>query len=435
MKKRRIAVAAAVLCLTLSGCTGLSLNGHDILAPPKAEGNHAEVQELIRSKVNGKKYEMICPESGEYQSSIIFRDIDSDGVEEAVAMYSDSFKAINVLIADNTDGSYRITAECAVPARKLSRLEFADFNGDGVSETLLSYPNASAGKQSLTVISLNNEAVQTDMPDTCAAHLIGDFNGDRTDDLLTLALSDGKELPTAVLYTDSGSGLVRQSACEIASDATEYFSLKFGKIDNELNGAVVDAKCAGGDYATQLICYDASVRGLINPLYVGAGYEKTKRTAAVSSADIDGDGIMEIPLCTPMEYSNNEEAATVCNRIDWSAYNYAQLTLTPKQSAILCDKLGFMLRLTPEHANIVTAFYTDKDTAAVYLSESKRTNPENAAKLLTIRRYDKNAYSESAAAEPVAGKSSAYVYTYVIEAGAENAAYTDDEVKNNFFIL
>ena len=435
MKKRRVIIAAAILCLMLSGCSGLSLSGSDILAPPKAEGELAKILELVQESAGGKKYEMVYPASGEYQSSVIFRDLDNDGEEEAVAMYSVNPKEINVLIADPSGGGYQTTAECTVPARRLSRIEFPDFNGDGMPEILLSYPGASAQRQSLTVISLKDEADQADMPNTCAAHLVGDFNADGTADLLTLALSDGKTLPMAELFVGTDSGLVRQSSCEVASEAKEYTSVKFGSITEDTQGAVIDAKCAGGDYTTQLICYDESAHGVINPLYVSSSYESTKRSVAINSADIDGDGVTEIPLCSLMDYAPNEDASSVCNRIDWSCYDYNELALTVKQSAILCDKLGFMLRLTPEHADIVTARYTEGNTATVYLWEYKRSNPERTAKLLTIRRYDKNAYNVETVYESVAGQNSSCIYTYVLDADAGSYGYTAEEVESNFFIL
>ncbi len=433
MKKRRVLCVAAVLSLMLSGCNGLSLNGTDMLSPPKAEGDQAEIQRLIQSSADGG-YEMIYPEQGEYQSSVIFRDLNGNGKDEAIALYTSDRESIRVLIAEKKDGGYSLLGESAVYSPTLTCVEFADFGGES-DRILLSYPGSTPSLQSLTLITPGDKVTQYDVINTCAAHLLGDYNGDGTEDLLTLALSDGENLPTAQLMLGEGGNLNEQSKCEIASDAKEYVNLSFGKFSDEISGAVVDAKDADGEYSTQLICYDYNTRGIVNPLYVGSDYNKTKRAAAIYSADIDRDGIIEVPVCSPMEFSQNEESSSVCDRIDWSNYDYSQLSLVVKQSAILCDRLGFLLNLTPEHEDIVTARYTGEDSMSVYLWEYKHSTPERTSKLLTVKRYKKSSYNEDAVLEAVAGKNDDYVYTYVIEAETGFYGFTDDEVTDNFVII
>lgn len=433
MKMYRVTAAAIILCLLLSGCTGLSLNAPDILSPPKAQGDHAQIQRLIQENV-GDNYEMVYPEQGEYQSSVIFRDLTGSGDNEAVALYTPDKESIRVLIAEKDGGGYKTRGECTIYSPKLTQLEFSDFGG-GTTELLLSYPGSAPSLKSLTLISVGGEVIQHDMINTCAAHLLGDYNGDGTDDLLTLALSDGENLPTARLLLGSGGALEEQSACEIASDVKEYANLSFGKISDDIVGAVVDAKDGNGSYCTQLICFDYNVQSLINPLYVGGDYNRTKRAVPIASADIDRDSVIEIPICSPMDYSQSEESSSVCDRIDWSSYDYSQLNLKTKRSAILCDRLGFLLNLAPEHTDIVTARYTGENSMSVYLWEYRENTPERTTKLLTIKRYDKDAFDENAILEAVAGQDSTYVYTYVIEVEESFYGYTDDEVKNNFVII
>ncbi len=432
MKKRRV-IAAAAVCLMLTGCSGLGLNSAELLTPPKAQGNQAQIQELIQHNApNG--YEMIYPEEGDYKSSVIFYDLDGDNDEDAVAMYSPDKENIKILIAENNGFNYTMKSECSVFTPRLNRVEFADLNGDGTSEIVVSYPGTPA-MQSMTVISIGGDAAQTDLVNLCAEHLIRDFDGNGKNDLLTIAIADGENLPTARLWVDNGGSLYEQSSCEVASDVREYISLSFGKLSDEVSGAVIDAKCADGEYSTQLLCYDYNARGIVNPLYVSSSYQKTKRDAAVTSADIDRDGKIEIPVCHMMEYAQNEESSSVCDRIDWSSYDYSQLSLEVKQSAILCDRLGFLLNLTPEHADIVTARYIGENAAAVYLWEYKRNTPERTSRLLTIKRYEKSAYDKDTVLEAVAGQNSDYVYTYVIDSVEGFYGYTDDEVINNFVLI
>lgn len=432
MKKRRICIAATAICLLLSGCTSLSLNSPDILTPPKAEGSQAEIQELIQKRAT-TGYEMVYPEKGEHQGSVIFVNLDGDEDDEAIAMYTREKETVDILVADKKNNDYTLLTEAAIHAPKIDCVELADFGGE-TKEILISYPGSSATLQSMTVISLDGED-QSDMINVCAAHVIGDFNGDKIDDLMTLAPGDGENLPTARLYIGAEGTLGEQSSCEVASNTKQYVNLVFGSICDEMNGAVVDALDSDGNYSTQIICYDYNERSIINPLYVNDGFEKTKRTAAIWSADVDRDGIIEIPLCEPTDFTSNEDESTVCDRIDWSSYEYTQADFSKKQSAILCEKLGFILNLTPEHADIVTARYTGENTMSVYLWEYKRSAAERTTKLLTVKRYEKEGFDADAVLEAVAAENNTYIYTYIIETEDDYYRYTDDEVKDNIVLI
>ncbi len=431
MKKRRIVIAAAI-CLLLTGCTSLSLTSPDVLTPPKPEGSQREIRDLITNSV-GSNYEMVYPESGDYNSSVIFSNLDNDDDDEAIALYTCDKESVRILVADIKDGHYTLLAEGSVHASKISTVEIASF-GNETKDILISYPGSSTTLHSLSILPTGG-GKQTDMINACASHVVGDFNGDGTDDLVTVALADADNLATARLYIGSGGSLEEQSSCEISSDTKEYLNISFGKVCDEISGAIVDAVDVQGKISTQILCYDYNQRSLINPLYVNDGFDKTKRSAAVSSADIDRDGIIEIPLCETMDYSADEDESTVCDRINWSNYEYTQASFSAKQSAILCDKLGFLLNLSPEHADIVTARYTGENSMSVYLWEYKRSTAERTTKLLTVKRYPKDSFNSDTVLEAVAAENNSYVYTYVIDTEEGYYGYTDDEVKNNIVLI
>ncbi|MBQ1475503.1 MAG: hypothetical protein IIZ32_09415 [Ruminococcus sp.] len=58
MKRYRMIAAVTAVAALLSGCTSLSLNGRDILSPPHAAGDRADIQQMIE-KDAGRNYELI----------------------------------------------------------------------------------------------------------------------------------------------------------------------------------------------------------------------------------------------------------------------------------------------------------------------------------------------------------------------------------------
>ena len=81
MKTKPLALFVLIfLCTTLAGCTSAGFDNTDLLRPPRATGDKAQIQEVIESKAGGD-YTLKYPQNGEHRSAIITQDLDKDGIE------------------------------------------------------------------------------------------------------------------------------------------------------------------------------------------------------------------------------------------------------------------------------------------------------------------------------------------------------------------
>ena len=125
MRIRRLTAVICTAAVLLSGCTSLSLNGHDILAPPKAAGSRAELQKIIE-KDSGGKYTLISPAAGDNKSSVINHDFDNDGNEETVALYTAADGTARVLAATEKGSSYSLIGSSQLSSANVSAVAFAN---------------------------------------------------------------------------------------------------------------------------------------------------------------------------------------------------------------------------------------------------------------------------------------------------------------------
>jgi hypothetical protein len=433
MKGLRV-IAAALLCVMLTGCTDLSLNEHDLLIPPRAEGSHAEIQSLIEASAGGS-YSLIYPSAGKYTGAVTLHDIDGDETEEAVALYKRRNGGVRVLFAGKARGRYEVICETDLDAALINSISFADLNGDGREEFLIHYPVSGSPQACLSVIEPDKEAVRADLPSAGSAYLSGDFNADGISELMLLSTMNTVTTATARLVAYEGGAFRELGSCETDSQVTGYARLRFGGIGDGVSGAVLDGVNAAGEYTTQVIYYDAASGSLSNPLFLFGDYEHTRRSAAITSTDVDRDEVIELPIVSFADHAQDEDMVSVCRKVTWSSFSPSILALTAERTSLLCDSLGFLFNLSSDRVGAVTARYADDATVCFYSWEFIGGELSLGTKLLTIRRYRRSEYNSGYVIEAKLCETSADVYTYVIEDSEHYLSFTDDEVTDSFALV
>ena len=142
MVKRIIALfLAGVLILMLCGCDSFGITDDELLSPPKAQGVYGIISDVLKNSIT-EKYTLKYPTSGEYRSAIVLKDINNDGVEEAVAFYTtttDNTVSVHINLIAKINGEYVSVGSSKIVGSGVERLEFCDLGGDGKQEIIVGY--------------------------------------------------------------------------------------------------------------------------------------------------------------------------------------------------------------------------------------------------------------------------------------------------------
>ena len=429
MRKQRLIAIISAAALLLSGCSSLSLSGPDILTPPRAAGNRAQLQSLIEKDAGGS-YTLITPITGEYKSGIISHDFDGDGEEDAIALYTAADGTAKALAAAEKGGSYSSIGSCTLSSSKISSVGFADIDSDGVEELFISC-DAGSPASVLSVCFIGEEITKTDVAEGLSGYVTGDFDGDSASDVLVFMPANVKATAQAILMVFSQDGFIEKSSCETDPAVEAYARLTYGKVSDRLYGAAADGVNENGEYSTQLLYFDSGNEALINPLFVYAGYNNTMRSEKILACDWNGDGVIDIPVCELMKRSKDEDASQVCSAVKWCRYDPEQLTPVPVSEAVLCGTMGFIMELGEDAADKYTARCADKTAMTVYeLSNSEKSVLGH--ELLTIKYYDKGGFYGDSGAEIVLHESDTGVYTCIAGSGSDIPI---DQIKTSFRLL
>lgn len=436
MKKLKVALAI-VLVFLLSGCSVLSFEGSDIMCPPKATGSKAQIQKLIDNQTKGD-YTLKYPKNGSNRSSIVTQDIDSDEDEEAIAFYSDkNGENIHALFVESENGNYRVLSDVVLEASNIDRVDFADINGDKVSEILIGYSISTSSLNTLNVYTYNDEITPLDYSYTYSSLVAGDFNSDKKDDILLISLYSGDVAAQAKLLIGNKNGSLSEiGTAELDSDIKSLALAQYSQISYGTYGAVIDGISSAGDYTTQVVFFNPSTPALLNPLYTYSGYSSTRRTTQVCSTDFDKDELVDIPVCSLMAHSDSEDENTVSRQISWSNFDIESYTLKTAEKAIICPKDGYVFTMPDKWKDLVTARYNEKErTTTVYMYEYSQNAVKLLDKIVTIKAYLDEDFDKDSSGFTEFLRAGSTVYAYSIGTADNYLSVSGEEISSHFSLV
>jgi len=306
--KRTIAIVATFLLLfCIPGCSFDFASVESLMRAPKLTGESAEIERAFESAV-GTSVSLLSPRSGEFRTAFVLYDYDADGSEEAIAFYTDNATA-HIHFLDYVNGEWISCDDEIGSENEVYELLFRDLNNDGIVEIIVNF-NSKHSNRTMSVYSVSPP---------------------KQDTLLQIQLMSTVQYSSYVCLDMDLDGIVEilYTVLEVSVDTGN--SIPFVRVLKYMNdplGGRIDVVASlplyGGITAISALAADSTaeqVRVYIDCLYHDAktmitevvtwnaenGYVlllhkhesasllKTTRMFSLYTADLDKDGLMEIP--------------------------------------------------------------------------------------------------------------------------------------------
>ncbi len=392
IKNKTIAALTVICLLLLSGCSDIGFSDTNIMRPPRATGDKAEIQDIIAEQAGGE-YTLKYPQTGDYRSAIIMYD-DSEGDREfTVVFYSvESDSDLYMLIISCEDDEWECEGKFVNSGASIERVMFEDINGNGDDEILVGWNNYNSTLKSLTAYCFDGDGVrEMIVDDTYDSIVVNDITGNGVNDIILLSLSTNDSSSNAKLiqYSEAEKRPISKFYLELDPNVTSFENVTFSKIDDNKNGIVIDGEKSGGVLCTQVIYYDEDTSELLNPLVTESGgtySNATTRKDVILCRDIDSDGIIEIPVTNQMSASSEEDVSTICTVTSWKQLSTSDGALQTKLNTIMNYTDGYYFIIPDRWNTTVTArIDTDNRKLTFYMWN---TNTNSAGdELLRIFRF------------------------------------------------
>lgn len=402
---RRIPALAALAAVLMSctGCSRLQTSVEDLMSPPVLTQEQAEIRSAL-SRVSGDseiKYKY--PQNGDYRSSFIFYDIDSDQVEEALVFYQSPSKGdstwINIL--DRQDGQWVSVCETPAPDTTAS-IDFVSFEQLTDSQTVslvVGWEDARSGK---TVIAYNYDN----------GRLLPIFERDYTE--LAITDLDGNGSTDLVLFTQQAQSTLVFLACKTENGFETVDSIQLARsivsFDNILSGRTaagttalfLDSTIDLYESPFQITDVLSAKRGengtpvLVNLLdneEVTLSQGTMRPAQNLFCRDIDGNGTVEIPTVATLP---GYEGIFDESAIFLTSYNQLSPTsqLIPCQSGVVNPQHRYLLTF-PERwlDNAVSAVVQPENGEYTFFAYTGDLS-DTSTVLLKLRVYSAKDYHD-----------------------------------------
>ena len=275
------------ILLIFAGCSAQS--GDSLLSPPNLPAEYVQLEKQLDSiRAQGAQY--IVAETGTDRQSVQLVDLDTDGYNEAVAFFMMDDGVLRVYMFEyDSGGYYQIGYIEGAGARRLYSAEFIDYAPGGRLAVALSWSYDETENRGLTVCRYDGSELRTILQTQYKGILYTDGDGDGDVDIYTATVNDVTGAHRMRRFQLGKDGdYIQNLEVPMCSEVRSILSMQRGG-DGLL---YIDSAAHGGGYVTDVISGELN---LTMDDIIGSG-SSTYRQAAVFCTDIDGDGLIEVPM-------------------------------------------------------------------------------------------------------------------------------------------
>lgn len=445
-----------IICLSLTSCDYNITSIESLMRPPKLSGESSLLQKAFEESVadiNGVI--MKTPVSGQYRSSYLYFDLEKDGEQEAIVFYSnpmdDSMVCANVF--KHVNDEWKNISKIKGKNEEVYEVNFADINGDNISEILISWTGAVASdkvnssdfgtgnERLLSVYSCDGITTTLLKTETYSNLFLKDLNNDGSDEIVIfkIVLADNDKQTTSriiVFNSDfsikSDEKLSMTGMLEINNITTDNIEINEKKHTRIfVDGAISEVGVITEIIDIENVSFDVSL-----PLYETNQSQEplTLRASRTYCNDIDNDGVIEIPTdeVLPFGYriTENSNQQNELYMTVWSEYVDSILSVDFK--CLMNSSFNYMFVFPDDILSTMSAVYNDNNCTLTFYSVDSDGQLEK--ELFSIKAFYEQDWEDNHNRYVRFAENSTYVYGYLILYEDDNENY-EEFVLENFQIM
>ncbi len=311
MRKRCVLAFGLLLLLLSSGCTLRS--PEELYTLPEPPEEYQNLNALIQETMTALGAEYAPPMSGSNTQTVQLVDLDGDGVDEAVAFFrvTGDPKPLKIYFyKKNEEGLYHVHTTIEGDGTAIQSVAYENLGGSTGTEVVVSW-RMSDKVHALVSYDFNANGVTELMRTGYRDFRILDIDMDREQEILVLQLDLSRGQNRVELYDYRENGMVLSASAPMSYDVRELALVRTGSL-------------RGGVKALFVSSFFGEANGLITDVFAwkngafanvtldpvtGQSQDTIQYYNLVSSTDINGDGVLELPAPSILPASQKSPAA------------------------------------------------------------------------------------------------------------------------------
>lgn len=437
MKKRISSLFLTVLvcaALVFSGCSYTQTSVDSLLTAPRLSDQQNEVYAALEASV-GKNIDLVYPQKGDFTSSFVINNIDSESTQEAIVFYESQNGAaasmpLRMNVLDRENGKWVSKYDTAIEADSVEKIEFININQK--IYIIAGFNHLSKTEKTVSVFYYADGVLNQSYSAACTDFAVCDLNGDSKSELLTIIQSKTGEVRTVTAYLNqinsNSVSVMAQAAMD--SNVTSYAAIKNGKLKDGTPAVYMDG-LKGTNLCTEILAFqDKRLKNLIYSENEEDNLiEQTNRSYGSLSMDLDNDGVYEIPRIVPALGYEMLPSLQQQHLTEW--YNYVNGRLRLKKTTYISYSLGYIFTMPRRWLDKVQIDYiSGENEISFYDYENIDDYDSLLLTIKVVRRKDYQSVREDG--YQLLRDNGMLMYTYKIYDTLSNVKVTEDDIINNF---
>ena len=428
------------LSLVLAGCAmpKLTLDPEELYALPELPARYTTLnQQLNAIQESGAEY--AAPVSGSNIQPVQMVDLDGDGREEALAFFrqSDGEKPLKIYVFTDNGNSYTQTAVIEGSGLAVYSIAYSDMNGDGRMELIVGW-RVSMDLQALAVYALEPGGARELARSNYVKYAVADLNGDGMQELTVFrANQDG--VGAADCYLWKNGALTLSSTIRVSmtmAELSQQGKVTVGTLRSGEPALFVTGVAEGMRAMTDVLLLRGGElnNAVLSPTTGVSG--ESSRFRALYPADINGDGVTEVPRTVAL-YGEELEGDTA-QRVDWISFDAAGAAIRVLSTYHAIED-GWYLQLPDGWADTIyvgRSASADEASVTFYMGDSRDQSYTPVLRITTLSGSNRERLAVRTG-RFILGRNDGVIYAGELLKGNEGWAdgVTEDEVRNAFSLI
>lgn len=295
-KKIAALFCAVIMLFTFTSCSYLDTSIDSLITPPKQDGDIYPIHQALEKSI-GKVFTLKYPISGDYRSAFTFKDIDGDGFEEALALYTlnnEGTVTTHLNIIDNVNEEWVSCSDVMVVGNGVEKMTFCDLNDDEIPEIIIGWMIYGTVDKQVGVYTYDGYVLNQRAMEKYTDFLCDSLKSSGNDELIIINLNTTEKTSAIKVLTLSQTGIAETGTAMLDGGVTSYSTPIVAKLADGRPALYLDA-IKGTGTLTEIVWFDgATLKSTYNA--VTAETSLTYRPSVVYLNDINGDEITDVPI-------------------------------------------------------------------------------------------------------------------------------------------
>lgn len=307
-------ICLAALLLTASGC--FRMTADELYSLPQVSKEYLKLQEQI-NKVLASGAEYSPPTAGPNRQSVQLKDLDNDGINEAIAFFrTTGDKPLKIYIIKQAGAAYQTADVIDGDGTSIESIRYADLDGDGVSELVVGW-QMGASLLHMTIYSIrDNQHILLAGADY-TEFTLNDLDNDGKTDVVALRMPSSELPGEAEMFSLKPDGEVVGSKARLSKGIESIARVFKGTLSDGKPAIFVEGGYDGTSVITDILSWKNNSICNVSANVSNGFSEKTIRSYAVYSSDINKDGVMDVPSPRLIKSVSDVQYYV----IDWFSYD------------------------------------------------------------------------------------------------------------------